>query len=237
MGCFDFTYADNGSNIRGGRGYIYTTKEFQKRTNTKSPLRFTGTNEYGDFFVEVVPHVFALLDIYALLALQYYLQYLNGSVTASEKLTEYEMISMDVSIKETGYIEACEWLLDALLTRNNLTEFCFPEYQDTIRFTGVHLWFDSFSKENITCTVPALGNQRMKLIETECVGKHTIPLLITRKKLHNTKDKDLSEIAKQWGFVSCEDPEQGGRPLVNHYCKYVGGGIVKRKPPNTLWEM
>lgn len=25
MGCFDFTYADNGRNIRMGRGYLYLT--------------------------------------------------------------------------------------------------------------------------------------------------------------------------------------------------------------------
>ena len=72
MGCFDFIYADNGENILARAGFLYTTKAFQHRTNTQSPLRFLFTNEYGIFQIRFKTH-FIHMDIYALLAAQVYL--------------------------------------------------------------------------------------------------------------------------------------------------------------------
>lgn len=49
MGCFDFTYADNGENIRGRRGYIYLSPQVAEAINLANPVRFSTTDLYGQF--------------------------------------------------------------------------------------------------------------------------------------------------------------------------------------------
>lgn len=47
MGCFDYTYADNGRNTRGCSGYLYLTKAFCEKTGLKSPIHYESMDEYG----------------------------------------------------------------------------------------------------------------------------------------------------------------------------------------------
>lgn len=47
MGCFDFTYADNGMNTRGGKGFLYLSNCFAKAARLQNPLRYSETDWYG----------------------------------------------------------------------------------------------------------------------------------------------------------------------------------------------
>ena len=48
MGCFDFTYADNGMNTRGGKGFLYLSNCFAKAARLQNPLHdFFACGLYG----------------------------------------------------------------------------------------------------------------------------------------------------------------------------------------------
>lgn len=76
MGIFDFTYADNGSNIRGQRGYLYLTNHLVSKTGLPNPLPFQETDAYGRLSVRLKPNLPSMdLDIFAMLSLMLYLDY------------------------------------------------------------------------------------------------------------------------------------------------------------------
>ena len=64
MGCFDFTTADKGTNLRGTGGYLYLTDMFALLADLPNPLKFTGTDEYGRFDF-VIDGKTVTLDVYA----------------------------------------------------------------------------------------------------------------------------------------------------------------------------
>lgn len=202
MGCFDFTYADNGQNIRGRKGFIYITNDLKQAINIKSPIAFSSTDEYGRFDC-YIKHTTLTLDIYAIIAIQMYLHTPN-------------MVSKP---------EACQKLIDVL--KSEPKNWSFTEIEqlcNQIRENGID--YDFAGVMNCTNTpftihVPKIGNQQEKTCQCEhMVSKH-IPLLITRKRLPDTDKKDLIDIASDWGYVTGNDPNQGWAPTKNLYYRFI----------------
>lgn len=210
MGCFDFIYADNGENILARAGFLYTTKAFQHRTNTQSPLRFLSTNEYGIFQIRFKTH-FIHMDIYALLAAQFYLA--DGPIddTPSE---HFECFLDCIKNKKLPFDKHP----DDIEFQNS--PFC--KASDAIRIPGIQYFFagcHSIKPTNVT--IPALGPQKSKKIVCSKMYDHKIPLLISKKKLPNsTLHSDSTDVARNWGFVSCDDPHQGFFLTKNCYTIY-----------------
>ena len=205
MGCFDFTYADNGENIRRRNGYVYLTRAFAQKTKLPNPLRFIKTDDYG-CFTFIVNGSKAIIDIYALLGCMAYLE--NQTI-----LTEKS--------KETK--NSIERYLN-LLFHKDFDNPSFEVCEKVIRHLGINYHYlasnSTYLDQPISITVPKLGNQREKHLITQYICTAKIPLLISRKKLPMEKEDDLWEIATKWGFVSDNDPEQGCIPTRNHYVKY-----------------
>lgn len=194
MGCFDFTYADNGENIRGRNGYVYLPASLQKQAKLKNPMRFSTTDEYGRFLFEIDKENVEL-DIYAL-------------YTA--------MLASD------GFVDADKWTTAYInCLTNRRFDATFETAEDEIRGTGIHMFFGrnkTIDKEKHS--VEPLGNQRSKTIVCKEMFNHPLPLLISKKKLPAEKGQDVYDIAKQWGYVSTGDPNQGWAKTKNLYCIY-----------------
>ncbi len=205
MGCFDFTYADNGENIRRRNGYVYLTRAFAQKTKLPNPLRFIKTDDYG-CFTFIVNGSKAIIDIYALLGCMAYL--------------ENQTILTEKSKKAKNSIERYLNLLSHKDFDNPSFEIC----EEIIRRFGINYHYLENNSvrldQPISITVPKLGNQKEKHLTIQYVCTAKIPLLISRKKLLMEKEDDLWEIATKWGFVSDYDPEQGYIPTKNHYVKY-----------------
>lgn len=226
MGCFDFTYADNGENIRGRNGYIYITKTLQKEAKLPNPIPFDWTDEYGRFNCRIKKGRFNCrikketiqIDIYALYAAMLYLNRKD-----------------DLSVEQEGNKKFYEIFLRILHDKTyNRENACFVNAMDSIRSCGIEYFCRSFNAvkslnsdvEKITTTVKPLGNQHEKTIWYDEVCFAKTPLLISKKKLPQEKEDDLSDIALKWGFVTGSDPNQGFSPTQNLYYRYIGG-IVK----------
>ena len=200
MGCFDFTYADNGKNIRGGQGYIYITNALAKAANLPNPIHFQTADEYGNFSCEI-GHKTISVDIYVILALEAYL---------GKHYVEY------VRDKEEQYDfkNACKAMIVGLRARSSM------RYCQTTREVGISYFFDKKfekSQKPFQCKVPKIGNQKEKMVWIDTILSHPIPLLITRKKLRLSGEP--SEIGQKLGFVSGDDPNQGFSPSKNiYYC-------------------
>lgn len=196
MGCFDFTYADNGQNIRDRQGYVYISKALQKATGLPSPMRFTGTDEYGIFDFDIKGRRI-VLDIYALYAAQLALA---GIIDESEPIQKY---------------------IEKLHQKTFVDYHNIEELEELIRCKGIDEFFGA--KHNMPATkltVKPLANQREKTVDCKRYTDARLPMLITRKKLPCDVGDDITGIARDWGFVSTSDPNQGWTPTNNLYCQY-----------------
>lgn len=183
MGCFDFTYADNGQNIRGRRGYVYISKALQKATGLPSPMRFTGTDQYGIFDFDI-----------------------NGRRVALDIIEESEPIQR--------YIEK-------LRQKTFVDCHSIEELEELIRCKGIDEFFGTKHIMPITeLTVRPLANQREKTVKCRKYTDARLPMLITRKKLPCDVSDDITNIARKWGFVTANDPNQGWSPTHDLYCQY-----------------
>lgn len=199
MGCFDFTYADNGENIRGRNGYIYLSPQVAEKTNLPNPLRFYSTDAYGEFRLRIGTknNYVGYIDIFALYAVLVR--------TDMNKTSEEDNKFMT-------------------LMRYRRFDSEYEKLNDMLRNKGIDYYYHGFEyKENsFKITVPRLGNQLEKNLETHEVCWNETPLLISRKKLPVDVNTSLKTMAQTWGFVSTDDPNQGWDITRNRYCKYIG---------------
>lgn len=202
MGCFDFTYADNGENIRGRRGYIYLSPEIATKANLPNPLPFAYTDMYGRFNIRISQQGVTRgihTDIFALYTV---------------------LIHSDEGKLDKDDNKFINWL------HNNKFKQVDQEYEtlnDALRGTGIDYFFSHLKCQHdaYKITVPKLGNQREKELETHEFFQAKTPLLISRKKLPVDIDTSLKTMAQTWGYVSAGDPKQGFSPTYNRYCKYI----------------
>lgn len=214
MGIFDFTYADNGSNIRGQRGYLYLTNHLVNKTRLPNPLPFRETDAYGKLSVKLKPNLPSMdLDIFAMLSLMLYLDY-----------PDIFQAYIQDKRRTTTILDGCDKLIDLLKSSRKTAPDPdkLEDLQYLIRDTAIHYWYaDCYNhkpKPAWDVTVPPLAGQRTKQVTCHKYCNHPVPLLVTRKKLH--LQGDLSDIAEQWGFVTGPDPEQGTRRTINLYYPY-----------------
>jgi hypothetical protein len=195
MGCFDFTYADNGENIRGRNGYIYLSPQVAKKTNLPNPLRFYSTDAYGRFRLHIDKEN-TNIDIFALYA-----------------------VLVRTDMNKTSEDD------DRFMTLIRYRQFDseYEELNDMLRNTGTDHFYHNFEYkvDSFKITVPRLGNQLEKHLETNEVCWAETPLIISRKKLPVDVNTSLKEMAQTWGFVSTYDPKQGLFVMHNQYCKYI----------------
>lgn len=208
MGCFDFTYADNGQNIMGRRGYLYLTDAFCKETGLKSPLAFERNDEYGRFDVRIPGHSSILtVDIYAIYGSMLFLE---GEYTGSEENLLKEYIH----------------LIKTYRKNKTFTNYEFDRYfkcEDKIREVGIHYFFKGIkdNDDSRLYEVAELGNQRCKKVTCEEKFTRKLPLVITRKKLPIKEVKEpFFTTIKRWGFVTGGDPNQGFSPTKNYFLPY-----------------
>lgn len=170
MGCFDFTYADNGENIRGRNGYIYLSPQIAEKTNLPNPLRFYSTDAYGHFrlHIDTKDTYINIFTLYAIL------------VRADMNKTSEE---------DDRFI---------MLIRYRRFDDEYDRLDAELRFTGIHYYYCCFKyKENaFKITVPKLGNQKEKNLETNEVCWAETPLLISRKKLPVDVNTSLKRMAQ-----------------------------------------
>lgn len=200
MGCFNFTYADNGDNIRGCRGYIYLSPQVAKEADLPNPLPFSYADSYGRFTISLCARhkggYYAEIDIYAL----------------------YTVLIQTDENKRTADADR---FISLLCNRQFDNEF--ERLNDSLRDYGIDYFFQHL-KQNINgipITVPRIGNQKPKRIKTYDVFHGTTPLLISKKKLPVDVNTSLQTMAQTWGYVSTDDPRQGFAPTRNLYCGYI----------------
>lgn len=195
MGCFDFTYADNGENIRGRRGYIYLSPQVAAKANLPNPLPFDGKNMYGRFAIRMGPRGINI-DIFSL-----YTVLIHND---ENKLCKNELRFMN-------------------LLHNREFENEYQDLNNSLRNDGIQYFCHNtkYRPDELRITIPKLGNQREKNITTHIVCEAETPLLISRKKLPVDINTSLKIMAKTWGYVSTNDPNQGFTPTHNRYCKYI----------------
>lgn len=195
MGCFDLTYADNGENIRGRNGYIYLSPQVAEKTNLPNPLKFYSTDTYGHFrlHIDTKDTYINIFTLYAILV--------RADINKTSEKDDRFMMLMRCRRFDDEYDH-----LDAML-----------------RNTGInYLYLNSKYKEGaFKITVPRLGNQLEKRLETNEICWAETPLLISRKKLPVDVNTSLKKMAQTWGFVSTYDPKQGCGITRNRYCKYI----------------
>lgn len=226
MGSFDFTYADNGTNIRRQRGYLYLTNKFADYTHLPNPLPFIYTNDYGDYTFRLRKTSFEL-DLFALYGCMCYLHLLKQNPADIKHLTT----------NQTGIHAAVFRYMNLLKNR----DFLHPDIkslEDDIRLFGIDAFYKiyyqcnpGFTNDSLlaktckyptitrTVTVPKLGNQKVKHLRTQEFFKGDVPLLISRKKLPADQNDDLADIAEKWGFCSVPDPKGWGITK-DYYCVY-----------------
>lgn len=206
MGCFDFTYADNGMNTRGGKGFLYLSNCFAKAARLQNPLRYSETDWYGRLSCPIgKDKTLVELDIYAI-----YGAMLNMADDASAPLSEH-------STAAARYAE--------LIRERNFNSEEFATLEENLRLDGIDYFFymqTAYSAEE-KVTVKALSGQNEKEVVPKHVFVGTMPLLLSRKKLPAEKGDDISAIAQNWGFVTDSDPKQGCGITWNHYMVYRPG--------------
>lgn len=226
MGSFDFIYADNGTNIRRQRGYLYLTKKFADYTHLPNPLPFIYTDDYGNYTFRLRKTSFEL-DLFAVYGCMCYLHLLDKNPADIQRLTT----------NPNGTHAAVFGYMNLLKNR----DFLHPDIkalEEDIRSVGIVAFYRIYNRCNCgfaddslmaktckyptitrTVTVPKLGNQQVKHIRTQKFFKGDVPLLITRKKLPADQNDDLADIAEKWGFCSVPDPKDWGITK-NYYCVY-----------------
>lgn len=212
MGSFDFIYADNGTNIRRQRGYLYLTKKFADNTHLPNPLPFICTDDYGDYTFHLRKTSFEL-DLFAVYGCMCYLHLLDQNPADIQRLTT----------NPTGIHDAVFGYMNLLKNR----DFLHPDIkalEEDIRSVGIVAFYRIYNRCKYptvtrTVTVPKLGNQKVKHIRTQEFFKGDVPLLITRKKLPADPNDDLADIAEKWGFCSTPDPKGWGITK-DWYCVY-----------------
>ena len=201
MGCFDFTYADNGENVYGRSGYLYITKALSKEIKEGSPLCFTSTDMYGRFNFKIGLQTVAL-DVFALYAEMLFLAQLLPVETSAQQLHFKRYLEL---------LRAKNFDADAIKALE-----C---HEDAIRRFGIKYFYSNFHRISLrTEKISALGRQKAKevVVGEEFVGE--LPLLISRKKLPDLRGDDLLQVARfRWGFVSGDDPHQGCKRTKNLY--------------------
>lgn len=224
MGCFDFTYADNGNNMRGQKAYLYITDKLATALGTTSPLRVQNSDMYGRLYIKFSSrHDSIPVDVYAIYTAMLYLE---NELTNQ---TDIDIDNIQHFIQQLSdfrlHPKFCKELdkLDAL-------EQC----SDAIREVSIYYFFSHIiSKETYeeafteqcgnvplpkTWIIPMLGNQNEKEIRTvKNVFVGRIPLVLTRKKLPDMAHDPFFTIVKNWGYVSDHDPNQGFSKTTNHY--------------------
>lgn len=196
IGCFDFTYADNGENIRGRNGYIYLSPQVAEKTDLPNPLRFYSTDEYGHFrlHIDTKNTYINIFTLYAILV----------------------RADMNKTFEEDDRF--------MMLMRYRRFDDEYENLNAMLRNAGINYYYCCFKyKENaFKITVPRLGNQKEKNLETNEICWAETPLLISRKKLPVDVNTNLKTMAQTWGFVSTYDTNQGWNITRNRYCKYIG---------------
>lgn len=227
MGSFDFTYADNGTNIRRQRGYLYLTNKFADYTHLPNPLPFIYTDDYGNYTFRTQKTSFEL-DLFAIYGCMCYLHLLKQNPAGIKHLNS----------NHAGIHAAVFRYMNLLKNR----DFLHPDIkslEEDIRLFGIYAFYKIYNQCNPgftndsllaktckyptitrTVTVPKLGNQKVKHLRTQEFFKGDVPLLISRKKLPADQNDDLADIAEKWGFCSVSDPKQGWGITKNHYCVY-----------------
>lgn len=204
MGCFDFTYADNGENVYGRSGYLYITKALSKEIKEESPLCFTSTDMYGRFNFKIGLQTVAL-DVFALYAEMLFLAQLLPVETSAQQLHFKRYLEL---------LRAKNFDADAVEA--------LERHEDAIRRFGIKYFYSNFHRISLrTENISALGRQKAKeiVVGEEFVGE--LPLLISRKKLPDLRGDDLFQVARfRWGFVSGDDPHQGCKRTKNLYCLF-----------------
>lgn len=200
MGCFDFTYADNGENIRGRRGYIYLSPQVASEADLPNPLPFIDTDSYGRFSIRISTRHDGIhctkIDIYSLYTV---------------------LIQTDNNQRTT---DADRFIS---LLRHRQFDNEFEKLNDALRDYGIDYFFQHLKQNvnGIPITVPSIGNQKPKRIKTYDVFHGTTPLLISKKKLPVDINTSLQTMAQTWGYVSTDDPRQGFAQTRNLYCGYI----------------
>lgn len=212
MGCFDFTYADNGMNTRGGKGFLYLSNGFAKSARLQNPLRYSETDWYGRLSTPIgAEKSLVELDIYAI-----YGAMLNMADDASAPLSGH-------SDEAARYAQ--------LIRERNFNNGEFEGLEDILRNDGIDYFFSMQmacpSAEKVS--VKALGGQNAKKVVPKCMFVGTMPLLLSRKKLPAEKGDDISDIAQNWGFMTNSDPNQGCGITRNHYMVYRPGAEKGQK--------
>lgn len=198
MGCFDFTYADNGKNICGSHGYLHLTQKMKARLGCKDAyLRFDGTDEYGDLYIKGRD-----IDVYALYA----------CMLALEGEPDVEGI-------DPRDVDAFLDMLGDM--RPDMDAIALENLMDRLREPAISYFFrheDTRRQKNVL--LPKMGNQPTKAVVTKGAFDGNVPLLITRKKMPEAFGKDAVEIARTLSVTSGADPNQGFSPTKGHWIAY-----------------
>lgn len=215
MGCFDFTYADNGRNTRGNMAYFYLTKAFCKETGLKSPLKYENTNEYGMFNTRIdskLKSYVLTFDIYAFYGAMLHLESLCSNHDAECK--EYlELIHKLVRQYQNTDSEKAVW--SATIWAR------IEELEDVLRLDGIEYFFHKRTKiPKEKFHISKIGNQKEHNIYVDEVFSGKLPLLISRKRLPANPNDDVFDIAKNWGYVTDGDPNQGFNVTINHWLPF-----------------
>ena len=218
MGCFDFTYADNGKAVDEGRGYFYLSEAFVKATGIQSPWKFVSGDVYGCYNFETnatdddgVQLETIDIDIFALYAAMSYLQRTKCGGPADENMEKYISLLNSIGKKKA-------------LGKSSYQEM--KELEDKVRFAGIERFYDGFKKASqnngdIIARVPGYGNQPPKNVVVEELFCDTMPMVISRKKLPYQTN---TEVAEKWGFVTGSNPNQVGRCAPTFYKYSLDGG-------------
>lgn len=190
MGCFDFTYADNGCNIQGRNGYLYLTKKAQEAMKWKTPyISFDYTDEYGDICLNDDPA--CELDIYAVYTV---MLAQNGCIEMTDEMREH--------------VHKFTQFFHAKPKDRDYSEM--QKLMDAIREPAIHYFFEHIEHDvKLERSLPKIGNQPAKTIRTTHAFHGDVPLIITRKKINDTIGTYADEIATALGVVSGDDPNQG----------------------------
>lgn len=206
MGCFDFTTADKGTNLRGKGGYLYLTNQFARLADLPNPLKFTGTDEYGrfDFVIDGKPVTLDVYAVYGCMAVIKGLE-LNSRLVGANEFADAAALTRIIHDRDFDN-PGLESLIGA------------------VRSTGISAQFEWQSDKMISevdIHVPATRRTPARSLRTDQGFEGCLPLLITKYPLPiDVEGCDLADVAERWSFVSTQDPEQGDRPLKDFFCVY-----------------
>lgn len=179
----DFTYADNGRNTDGERGYLYLTRAMQTAIKSSTPyLRFTGS-DHGTLYTE-----YGALDIYAIYAIMLALD------NELEQDIDFKTINID--------FKTINKIIQILRDKSSVPED-IEQLTNKVRGYAVDYFYYSLriiSQREIA--LPKLGNQPAKSITTKRAFAGKVPLFLTRKKMPSYLGDDVVTIASNLGVVS-----------------------------------